>query len=215
MLVQLKTIQYISHAGRMETHYPGEWVEVGNQLAKSWLASGSASRPDMPDLQALPGCGLAVPAHALKIAAQAMPGLERLSQPDPPALPFAKTLWYDTAAQVRPDLIATGFSLLETWQVVAPLYSYEVLARDLGTATDRERTAAVIHDLRVPAYDTRCLFFKRCRAGRDLLAAWVEEQGKDSRGAGEQGGDERLAFLRALYRVKPLILALPVTWTGG
>lgn len=207
MLVQLKSIQYISHLGRNETHYPGEWVDVGNQTARGWLATGDAVRPDMPDLEVLPGCGLAVPAHALEIAAQAAPGLERLPQADSPTdscLPFPKTLWYDPAVRLRPDLIATGFELLETWELAAPLYSYQTLARDLGTDSERALTEGLIHDLRVPVYETRCLFLRRCRGTRDLMAAWGAEMGN--------GGDERLAFLRALYRVKPLVLALPVTW---
>ena len=214
MLVQLKTIQYISHLGKQETHYPGEWVDVGNQTARSWLTTGEAVRPDMPDLEVLPGCGLAVPPHALEIAAQAAPGLERLPQADSPSLPFPKTLWYDPAVQLRPDLFATGFELLDTWEVAAPLYSYQTLARELGTDAERALTEALIRDLRVPVYDTRCLFLRRCRGTRDLMAAWGKE-GHGGRGAGEQGGDERLSFLRALYRVKPLVLALPVTWVGG
>lgn len=218
MLVQLKSIQYVTNRGKRETYYPGEWVDVGNQTARSWLATGDAVRPDMPDLQALPGCGLAVPSYALPAVARATPGLERLPQGDDLALPFPKTLWYDPAVQLRPDLIAVGFGLLDTWEVAAPLYSYQTLARDMGGDAERAQTEALVHDLRVPVYETRCLFLKRCRATRDLMAAWGEEQG--GRGEGEQegqeargqGGDERLAFLRALYRVKPLVLALPVTW---
>ena len=214
MLVQLKTIQYVTILGRRETHYPGEWVEVGNQLARSWLATGEAVRPDMPDLQALPGCGLVAPAHALAVVAQAMPGLEKLPQPDDPGLPFPKTLWYDPAVKLRPDLIGTGFDLLETWEVAAPLFSYKRLARDLGTVEERERTAAVVHDLRVPVYETRCLFLRCCRGTRDLMAAWGEELVLGAEEPGGGGDKERLAFLRSLYRVKPLVLALPATWVA-
>lgn len=207
MLVQLKSIQYLTRRGKRETHYPGEWVEIGGQAARSLLATGDAVRPDMPDLQALPGCGMAVPPPALEIAAQSAPGLERLSQSDSFVLPFPKTLWYNPAVNLRPDLLATGFSLLDTWEVAAPLFSYEKLARDIGTDSERQRTEALVHDLRVPVYEVRCLFLKRCRATRDLMAAWAKEQ--------EGRGDEYLGFLRALYQVKPLVLALPTTWVGG
>ena len=207
MLVQLKSIQYITILGKRHTHYPGEWVEIGKQTANSWLATGDAIRPDMPDLQVLPGCGMAVPAPALEIAARIIPGLERLSQPDPFSLSFPKTLWYNPAANLRSDLIATGFSLLDTWEVAAPLFSYERLARDIGTPPERQRTEALVHDLRVPVYEVRCLFLKRCRTTRDLMTAWAEEQA--------DGGNEYLGFLRALYQVKPLVLALPTTWVTG
>lgn len=207
MLVQLKSTQYISVSGRQQAHFSGEWVEVGNQTARSWLATGDAARPDMPDLEALPGCGMVVPSHALEVAAKIMPGLERLTQADNRPIPFPKTLWYDPAVQLRSDLIAVGYGLLDTWEVVAPLYSYKTLARDFGSDLERQKTEALIHDLRVPVYETRCLFLARCRATRDLMAAWVEER--------SDGDNEYLSFLRALYRVKPLVLALPSTWTGG
>jgi hypothetical protein len=105
---------------------------------------------------------------------------------------------------LRPDLLATGFSLLDTWEVAAPLFSYEELARDIGTDSERQQTEVLVHDLRVPVYEVRCLFLKRCRATRDLMAAWAREQ--------EAKGNEYLGFLRALYQVKPLVLALPTTW---
>lgn len=211
MWIKLKTIQYLSDKnGRQVTRYPGEWVNVGKHLARSWLAAGDAERPDQPDLQALPGCGLVVPQPALAKAQAAFPGLDIIvasisppAQPDPP-IPRPKTLYWDPAASLRPELVSTGFHLLETWEVAAPLYAYETLARDLGDQADRERTAAVIHDLRVPVYDPRVLYLNQCPAARRLLEAWAEES--------RPGGDRQLAFLRALYRVKPLILALPVTW---
>ena len=44
---------------------------------------------------------------------------------------------------------------------------------------------------------------RRCEATRRLFEAWEGE-----------GEWTKLSFLRSLYRVKPLCLALPVTWTG-
>jgi hypothetical protein len=38
------------------------------------------------------------------------------------------------------------------------------------------------------------------------FAVWSEEFGRDS--------DERLAFMRAYYKVKPLMLALPINWVN-
>ncbi len=53
----------------------------------------------------------------------------------------------------------------------------------------------------MPVYDTRLMFIRRCHATRELVDEWVAED-----------GHRGLAFLRALYRVKPLVLALPTTW---
>jgi len=65
-------------------------------------------------------------------------------------------------------------------------------------------TEEVIHDLRVPVYDTRVRFIRRNRTTERLMGLWYEER--------QQG--EALAFLRALGRVqpKPLICALPAEW---
>lgn len=210
MLVRLNSIQYITDKhGRQRTHYPGEWVSVGKQLGNSWIATGQAERPDMPDMEALPGCGVVAPPDRIDMVRKIAPGLDRKNQADPPGLPFPRVLWWDPAgASLRPDLVGTGFQLLDTWQAAAPLYSYQTLARDQGDETDRSRTEALVHDLRVPVYESRCLFLRRCQATRDLMAAWAEERVESGRGP----ENDRLAFLRALYRVKPLVLALPTTW---
>lgn len=123
-------------------------------------------------------------------------------------LPFERTLMWDPKAVLRLDLVPAGLRFLDRWQVAAPLWSYTELARDIGTENQRELTAAVIRDLRVPVYDTRVLFLRKCPDSDQLLSVWRDEQK-------EPDGDLRLSFLRALYRVKPLVLALPTTWING
>ena len=97
-----------------------------------------------------------------------------------------------------------GFHFLERWEAAAPLWRYGRLAADLGGAKDQERTRRVVKDLRVPVYGHELLFVRDCDGGRQLLETWREEC--------VDGGDERLAFLRALCRVKPIFLALPRSW---
>lgn len=196
MWVRLQSTQYISDRGKQLMKFPGEWVNVGKQQAMSWLATGEADRPDMPDLQALPGCGVVLLGSP---ATKPPGGLERVSS-DEPRLEFARTLIW-SGVNFRGDLLGIGFSLLDTWELAVPLLSYETLARDLGDESERERTRAVIRDLRVPVYDVRLMFLRRCHATRELLDEWAGE-----------AGDRTLAFARALYRVKPLVLALPATW---
>ncbi len=93
-----------------------------------------------------------------------------------PHIAFERTLIWDPAVPLRVDLIPAGFHFLESWQAAAPIHSYEQLARDLGVEADRQRTEAVIRDLRVPAYDPRVLFLRRCPEAEQLLEAWMEEQ---------------------------------------
>jgi hypothetical protein len=97
---------------------------------------------------------------------------------------------------------------LERWDVAAPLWRYGVLARDQGTLSDQKRTEAVIRDLRVLLYAHELLFVRDSPDGLRFLETWRAECG-DGNGT---GGDERLAFLRALYLVKPLFCALPRSW---
>jgi hypothetical protein len=200
MWVRLTTIKQISVNGKPTTCHPGEWVEVGGQLARSWLVSGDADRPDQPDLEILPGCGIVVAGAFEKVSAL-LPGLDVVS--GEPALAFSKTLYWNTRANFRPEFVGAGFKLLDRWEIAVPLAGYEHLAGDIGSEEERSRTVDVIRDLRVPYYDIRLMFLRRCQRVEKLLALWRDE-----------AGDRRLAFLRALYRVKPMMQALPVMWIG-
>lgn len=199
--VRLRSVQYISKNGKIVTHFPGEWVEVGRQRANAWLATGAADRPDKPDMRVLADCGVVIRGNVAKVKSL-LPGMD--VEEGEPLLQFNKTLFWDSAANLRPELITSGFGFLDTWEIAVPLGSYEILARDIGKEADRARTEKVIHDLRVPWYDCRVMFLKQCRAVRELMEAWQEER--------EKIADERLAFLTGLYKTRPLILALPTTW---
>ncbi len=118
-------------------------------------------------------------------------------------LPWERTLFLDPAiGRVPWEQIPRGFDFLARWEAAAPVWSYETLASDAAAGAERERTAALIGDLRVPLYETGLLFVRRCERGQALLDAWRVEG----------SGDARLAFLRALYEVKPLFCALPRSW---
>ena len=116
-----------------------------------------------------------------------------------------RTLFAAPGVSVPWDLLVVGFNLLSRWDAAAPLSG--ALARDLGTEADRARTLAVLLDLRVPAYDPRLLLVRDSSAGRALLSEW--------RAQCSDGGDEQLAFLRALTAIKPLFCALPHVWLAG
>jgi hypothetical protein len=77
----------------------------------------------------------------------------------------------------------------------APLWRYGVLAADLGSEKERERTAAVTRDLRLLVHAVELLFVADTPSGRRLIEIWRSEC--------TGGCDERLAFLRALFMVKP------------
>jgi hypothetical protein len=121
-------------------------------------------------------------------------------------LPEERTLFVADGTAVPYGLLEAGFAFLEKWEVAAPLWRYGVLAKDIGTPSERARTEAVALDLRVLLYGHELLFVRRGSDGERFLETWRQEC---------DGGDERLAFLRALHTVKPLFCTLPTTWLLG
>jgi hypothetical protein len=119
-----------------------------------------------------------------------------------PSIPFERTLIVGSSVGVPWQLVDAGWRFLDRWECAAPLAN-GLLAEGIGGPSDQERTRAVVRDLRVLVYCTDLLFLRQCEATERLIETWRAEC---------DGGDERLAFLRALYLVKPLMLALPRTW---
>lgn len=214
--LQLQTIKRVEIAGKMVTYQAGDYVQVGKEvgkyLAKQWVADGTAL-PIGPNAAALTetvigGVVLRAQEAAGTRTLQAIFGAQapETVASDAPVLPFARTLLWNPAIRLRPDVATWGFMRLDKWQVAAPLWRYDTLAADIGTAEDQERTKAVVHDLRIMVYEPGLVFIRRCPDTEALVALWCQER--------EGGGDERLAFMRALYQVKPTICACPPSWGG-
>lgn len=215
MWVVLRSIQYIERNGVSETRHPGDWVDVSKQTANLWLARGDAVLPGQNGRKAAPigaGAGvLVVNAEsdlawaAARASLAPFEGELEIEAVTRPWLAYRRTLIYDPAVVIRPDLVSVGFALLEKWDVVVPLASYEQLACHVGDELEQDKTRAVVRDLRVPLYDTRLVFLRLCDETDRLITLWQDEV--------EDGANGAHAFLRALYTVKPLVLALPITWT--
>ena len=138
----------------------------------------------------------------------------KVAHGDDPAIPFDKTLIVQAGAQVPWELLPAAWHFLDRWDAAVPLWRYGVTADDMGTSRDRRQTVALVRDLRVLLYSHELLFVRDNDAGRALVAAFEEElAGADPRPAsGTDAGGERLAFLRAMYRVKPRVCVLPRSW---
>ncbi|NUM47599.1 MAG: hypothetical protein HUU38_23090 [Anaerolineales bacterium] len=121
-----------------------------------------------------------------------------------PDLCFEKTLIVAPGTRVPWHLLEAAWKLLDRWDAAVPLWQYTVTAETIGNPVDRDRTRAVIRDLRVLLHATELLFIRANEAGRALAEKWSEDV--------QDGGDPRLAFLRALYLVKPHLYVLPVSW---
>jgi hypothetical protein len=127
-----------------------------------------------------------------------------LQHGDTPELIFVKTLITVPGTRVPWDLLPAAWILLENWDAAVPLWRYDTTAEGAGTVGEREETRLIIRDLRVLLHCYELLFVRKNEAGQALVETWVREY--------SSGGDKRLAFLRALYHVKPRLCVLPTSW---
>lgn len=130
-------------------------------------------------------------------------GLKVIVDPSMP-LAFDKTLFVEPGADVPWDLLPAAWHFLERWDAAVPLWRYGVNACDVGSKAEQKRTKDVIRDLRVLLHAVELLFVRNNADGKALIEAYREEL-EDSR-------EKRLAFLRALYRIKPRLCVLPRSW---
>lgn len=119
-------------------------------------------------------------------------------------LPWPRTLFAASSAIVPWDLVPAGFHLVETWDLAVPLALPPRLAHEVGTEADRAETERVVGDLRIPRYCTDLIFVRDSEPGRACLACWRDQCAA--------GGESSLAFLRALFMIKPRLCALPRLW---
>jgi hypothetical protein len=211
MWIQLTSIQQIEVAGAARRFLPGDWVEVGKQFGQLLISQGNAIMPgtsrDTP-IMALPGCGMITPEGQLERTRTLVKGIEMIE--GKPEVRFERTVIYDPEAPVSSMLFTVGLNLLEQWEMAVPLYDYKMLAAGLGSDEEREETKRVVRDLRAPVYDVRLIFARKGTEAERVIELWNRDVGE----CGTGNPERKLAFLRALYTVKPLILALPATWTG-
>lgn len=200
MWVQLRVCKQVEIFGEPTNLQPGDWAEIGKQQARLWLTCGDAVVPKRRSTFSIPNmAGVVVPSVTDSVT-QALLPLGLSATEGEPSLEYGLTLIWNPKVPLTTEQLYNGFGLLDTWQIAAPLLDYEHLACHIGSDEERELTAEIIPDLRIPMYDSRVVFARRCAATQKLVSLW---QGK---------GDH--AFLRALYQTKPLILALPKLWRG-
>ena len=213
MWIRLKSNYKIEKGGKMVPRQAGDWIKVGKQEAGLLISQGRAELPGQDVIREFAGGGKDAGILALgsKVAAavvlEELKGKLNIKYGDSALwLPWEKTIIWDTAVILRTEMIPTGLGLLDTWQIAMPLWDNYSLAIHEGDEDDRAQTQAIVRDLRVPLYDTRLIFARQCDETKQLFAQWGIER--------QNGQSTRLAFLRAFYTVKPLMLALPITWTG-
>ena len=147
------------------------------------------------------------------IEAQAKRYKLSVSHDAPASVKFGRALVVKAGTSVPWALAPNGLHFVKLWDAACPIWRYNATAEEMGTADERKITKALTLDLRIPVYACEMLFVGTTAPkggealGRPLLEAWYEEM--------ERGPDERLAFLRAVARVKPRLCTLPAEWVGG
>ena len=204
MWIQLTRPKVIEVSGRNVKYNPGDWVEVGKHIALLWISEGSAIIPDLSGSTFdMSGVGI-ITDHKELLCNRLKDELKTLIVDEgAPSVSFDKTILLDSTLPLRTSLLPVGIAMLDTWDIAVPLCDPKILAAHVGTDQERERTKKVIRDLRVPVYNTALMFIKKTEDTIRLIDTWRAD------------GKTDLAFLRALYQIKPLILALPHTWTLG
>ena len=207
MWIQLTQAKYIDDKGKQHKANAGDWVEVGKQTALLWLSDGSATLPRDEDFQHLSGTDAIIVTSDKELCVKALPVYPdmQIRETMQPELHGERNAWIDlsTPWNVRQELIPVGFSLLDTWQMAVPLMDYKILAQHLGDTDERRLTEKVVRDLRCLCYDPKFIFSRNDPDCQRVFKLWGE------------GKYTPMAFLRAVYTVKPFILALPTTWTAG
>lgn len=204
MWIQLTSQKQIITKGKPTAYYPGDWVDVGRQTAHEWIATGQAVLPQTRQAEVLPDdAGVVLTGNPSAVTRLAKYSELLTIKQGEPSLPWAHTCIWDGKVSVPAAMVVSGLQLLDRWQLAVPVLDYARLASNTGTEEDRERTATVLPDLRVPLYASGLLFVRRCAETQALLDAWLAEP-----------GDRDMAFLRALYTHPLLVLGLPPTWAG-
>lgn len=212
MWIKLKSAQTIDVNGTPTRYFPGDWIDVGNGYAHRLISQGLAEKPGVNVLSELVDytSGMLVIGsldtnHQQQIKST-IPHIE-IMLGDELEIPFSETLLYNSKLKkLRVEMLPIGFKWLKSFQIIISLLDYTTLAIHLGNSNDQLKAKEILKEMRVPVYDTNLIFIRRCDETKELVSQWKENRTIFT--------DDKLAFLCALYQVKPLHLALPNTWIG-
>lgn len=195
-------------------HYqPGDWFQANNQEIRELFARGTIdSTPQvLREEFGLQGAGL------LALGASGpLPGLDAygisFQSASRRSLPWELTILWTPGAH----LIATGAALGLTritagsadiaWEMAVALQSDSRTAGDVGSQDERDKTLALLGDLRLPLYDTGVVWVRKTPATEEVIQLWQEEL--------DGGADPTHAFLRTIYTHPVLLCTLPADWIG-
>lgn len=209
MWVQLLKHQRIEVRGIAKQYNPGDWIEVGKQTAMLWISQGIAVNPKFnlsrEYVDSTAGIVL-VNSINERLLDNITHDIKHIphQQSNKPDMLYSENMIWSNGVGVKRELVPIGFKLIRNWQIALPLYDYDLLATHFGTDEEKHYVKSVIHDLRVPIYNTNLIFIRRCDETKELLNQWELER--------QIVSNVNLAFHVAMYKVKPILCALPTSW---
>jgi hypothetical protein len=186
----------------MRQYHPGDWVDVGRQHAQLWITEGEAEAPPADNYKASSNTWLSIIGEDKSRLITTRLNIS-YSVGKQYELKRERNILWNTSLNIKPQYIPVGLELLDVWQMVVPLYSYTTLACDIGTESDRDITAALISDLRIPVYEPRFIVCRNDELCAQIIAEWQQDT-----------GDSMLSFMRAIYRHNPYIMPVPTLWVN-
>lgn len=210
MWIQLTQPKTLEVNGVNKNYKSGDWIEVGKATAILWINQGLARRidfnPNDEYVDLTSGVVLvgSVNQNLLDNIKHDIPGIE-VTESEYPEMKFSENMIWTNGVKIKRENVGVGFKLLNDWQLAIPIHSYDdlVIHQDMDD-NEKEYIISVIHDLRVPFYNTNLIFIRRCSETKELFEQWQLEQ--------KQIRNIDLAFHVAYYKVKPTLCALPVSW---
>jgi len=203
----------------MKTYYPGDYIEVGKQTAREWILDGSVADPfGQVGPPVVPVTNS--PSKEFGLVIRGKEGLVDLTplgtlatsleiSYGPPAIPYKYTCIWNPSRRVSFGLMNHGFyRILDddemAWEMAACVTSLTNLAAQLGSSEEKAHTKKVIGDLRIPVYESRLIWARKCPRTEATIEEWAKEL--------DAGANEFHAFLRALYTKKAMLCTLPLDW---
>lgn len=199
--------------GGYHTYHPGDWFTANGQEIRELFGRGMIdSTPQvLREEFGLQGAGVLalgenVPLPGLDAYGIAFQCAERL------ALPWGLTVLWSPHAHLTTPGVALGLTRIApapgtmSFEMAVALQSDTRMAGDVGTQAERDKTLALLGDLRLPLYDTGVIWVRKTPATEEVIQLWQEEL--------DAGADPTHAFLRTIYTHPLLLCTLPADWIG-
>jgi hypothetical protein len=212
----VKTIRPIIRydlSGAYRRYMPGDWFECRNQERAELVRGGfieghlAGISVNFTDLDAgVLALGQPVPPETFNRY-----GI-KLQYGDTIELPWERTLLWHTRTPMTPEGAALGLMRIDAenqdsaWEMAAMLKGETLLARDVGTELEQERTLEALGDLRLPVYETGILWVRRTETTEEVIRLWQSEVA--------DGADAQHAFIRTIYTLPVILCTLPAKWVG-